>query len=245
MSDEKNIDNMSEAELSTALQSEVDKLDGKVEAEPVATKEEAPEPKEAEVKTDEVKTDDADKGEEGEESVDDEGNPYRKRIDRLLRKRDTLEETLAEKEARIKELESKLAPNGEESAEGEQDIVSTLNRVLDERETKSKSTIEKLKAVEDEFSKLSSKIPNAAKRKGEILELAEKNPSLTFEAIDRILAPEDHIDPIERNRKNAKRMDVGSRSRADLESEKDLTKGSSADMEKYLKAQEAAGKLVI
>jgi hypothetical protein len=167
----------------------------------------------------------------------------RKRIDRLLRKRDTLQETLAEKEARIAELETQL--QNPDITEGENDIASTINRVMDERDKKNKTAVEQIRIVEEEFSKLAEKIPGAAKRKGEILELASKNPTLTFEALDRIIAPEDHVDPVEKNRKNAKRMDVSSRSRADLESEKDLTKASTADIESHLKEMERSGKLVI
>lgn len=243
MSDEKQIDNMSDSELSAALMSEVNHIDGKTEAEPEVKTEAQPEPEAVEAKADEAAT-----GDEGEEAVDDEGNPYRKRIDRLLRKRDNLQETLAEKEARIKELEAQISnPKGEE-IEGTSetpDIISTLNRVLDERDSKSRSVQEKIKAQEEEFAKLVAKAPNATKRKAEILQLAESHPNLTFEALDRILAPEDHIDPIERNRKNAKRMEVGSRSRADLASEKDITKGSTSEMEKELRSLEASGKLVI
>lgn len=245
MENEVNIDSMSKEQLEASLRSAVNELDGKAEAEPVIEPVSKPEPEQVEAET-KVEADDTSKGDEGEQAGDDEGNPYRKRIDRLLRKRDTLTETLAEKDKRIAELEAKVsAPKDSDEDDSSNDLPSVLNKVLDDRDRRSKTEIERSKITDEEFNKLLKIAPNATKRKGEILELADKYPTLTFEAIDRILAPADHIDPIEANRKNARRMDVSSRSRADLESEKDITKASPAEQEKYLREQIASGKLVI
>lgn len=241
MSTEVNIDSMSNEELEASLKSAVNVIDGTAEAEPESTPEPETTPEPQEVATQEEE--DEEKGEEGEE----EGNPYRKRIDRLLRKRDTLTEEL-EKERNLRlELEAKLANKGEDDEESDEpkDVASLIKKELDDRDAKSKSEIAKMKEQETEFAKLSKKIPNAIERKAEILELAEKYPTLTFEAIDRILAPSDHVDPIETNRKNAKRMDTSSRSRADLESDSDILKKSTADQEKFLREQIAKGNMVV
>lgn len=156
---------------------------------------------------------------------------------------------MAEKEARIAALEAENAkfkePKEEEEPEDEKDIVKVLNKVLDDRDNKNKELSNKQKMQEEELSKLFKSFPNATNRRAAILEAAEKLPSLSFEAIDTMLAPSDHIDPIEVNRKNAKRMDISSRSRADLAQDKDMSKASTADQEKYLKEQIAAGNLVI
>ena len=244
MTEENKIENMTMAELNTALQSELDQLDGKVQAEPTIEPEATPEPTTEEGLQN---PDEPAKGEDGEAEGDGEGNPYKKRIDRLLRKRDTLEETLAEREARILALEQEnnQLKGGNEEPEESSDISKTIHKVLDEREHKSKAEQAQIKAQENEFNALTEKIPNASKRKAEILELAVKYPTLTFEAIDTILAPADHVDPIEANRKNAKRMDISPRSRADLEKDKDMTKATPAEQEKFLREQIASGKLVI
>lgn len=251
MTNENNVDNMTNEDLNAALKSEIDILDGKAEAEPESTQESTQES--SEVKVDEsAKTESETKTNEGEDSKDDgedDGSPYRKRIDRLLRKRDDLQETVAEKEARIAALEAENAklkePKVEDEPEEEKDIAKVIHKVLDERDNKSKELSEKQKVQEDELSKLIKSFPNAANRRAAILEAAEKLPSLSFEAIDTMLAPSDHIDPIEVNRKNAKRMDISSHSRADLAQDKDMSKASTADQEKYLKEQIAAGNLVI
>lgn len=251
MTTENNIDNMTTEDLNAALKSEIDIIDGKAEANPEPDSETKPEPEKVEVE-EPAKTGPetkANEGVDGGEEGDGEGNPYRKRIDRLLRKRDTLEETLAEKEARIAALEAENAkfkePKEEEEPEDEKDIVKVLNKVLDDRDNKNKELSNKQKMQEEELSKLFKSFPNATNRRAAILEAAEKLPSLSFEAIDTMLAPSDHIDPIEVNRKNAKRMDISSRSRADLAQDKDMSKASTADQEKYLKEQIAAGNLVI
>ncbi len=251
MTNENNIDNMTTEELNAALKSEIDVLDGNAEAKPDSTQETTPEPEQVEAtETDKTESEPKTKqGDEGEVEGDEEGNPYRKRIDRLLRKRDTLEETLAEKEARIAALEAENAkfkePKVEEEPEDEKDIAKVIHKVLDERDNKSKELSNKQRAQEEELSKLIKNFPNAANRRAEILEAAEKLPSLSFEAIDTMLAPSDHVDPIEANRKNAKRMDISSRSRADLAQDKDMSKASLADQEKFLKEQIASGNLVI
>lgn len=254
MENNNSIDNMSSDELSAALMSEVNALDGKADVVPEAKSEPEPEPKSEESQP-EAKAEGEPKpteGDDGDGEVDADGNPYRKRIDRLLRKRDTLQDSLAEKEKRIAELESKLknppkADDEDEIPESDvkPDISTEINRALDEREKRKESLTVQQQAQDNEFNSLLKVAPNAFKRRGEILELAAKHPDLTFEAIDRILAPEDHIDPIEVNRRNAKRMEPGSRSRADLEAEKDMSKASADDQEKYLREQIASGKLVI
>lgn len=234
MSDETKIDAMSTEELNATLASELNQIDGKAEAKPEAT----PEP---EVKTEEAIPPVEPEGEDGEE----EGNPYRKRIDRLLRKRDTLQETLEEREKRIAELEAKLAQPAEVDEDLPKDISSIIHKVLDERESKSKSEIAKLQKNELELEGLLKKVPKAVERKREIFELADKYPTLTFEAIDRMLSPVDHIDPIEVNRKNARRMDTSTRSRTDLMNDKDLSKATPLEQEKYLREQIAKGELII
>lgn len=245
MSEENNIENMSTEDLNTALKSGLDEIDGKVEAEPANEPEVTPEPK---VEEEQPSSDEPIDGEDGKTEGEEEGNPYKKRIDRLLRKRDTLEETVAEKEARIAALEAenaKLKAGELNEIEEETDISKTIHKVLDERDSKSKAELARIKEQDKEFENLVQKIPNAAKRRAEILELSNKYPTLTFEALDTILAPADHVDPIEANRKNAKRMDISSRSRADLEKDKDMTKASVDEQEKYLREQIAAGKLVV
>ena len=251
MTTENNIDNMTTEDLNAALKSEIDVIDGKAEASPEPDSETKPEPEKVEVEEPaktgpESKTNE---GVDGEEEGDGEGNPYRKRIDRLLRKRDTLEETLAEKEARLAALEVEneqlKSSKQEETDVEENDIAKVIHKVLDDRDNKNKELSEKQKRQNSELDQLIKKVPNAANRRAEILEAAEKLPLLSFEAIDTMLAPSDHIDPIEVNRKNAKRMDISSRSRADLAQDKDISKASTADQEKYLREQIAAGNLVI
>lgn len=242
------IDSMPKEELEASLLSAVNDLDGKADAEPAEEPEFKPEPVEEEAapapKADTAE--DSPKGDEGEDDGEDEGNPYRKRINRLLRKRDTLAEENSAKDAEIARLKKQLEEGENEFGEKpETDLPATINRVLDERENKSKTEIEQQKANDTEFEKLTKIAPDAFKRKSEIYELAKQYPTLTFEAIDRILAPADHVDPIEVNRKNAKRLDPGSLSRADLESEKDMNKASPAEQEKYLREQIAAGKLIV
>jgi len=259
MSEENAVNSMTTDEEKAIIESEVNRLEGKATVKP----EVKPEP-EVKQKVEDEATREVDskpevkpEGDDGENKGGEEGeNPYRKRIDRLLRKRDTLQETLAEKEARIAQLEIDLknrppAENkkDDDDDEGEEkpkkDISKVINEVLDERENKNKSAEEKMKIREKEFSQLTKAIPNAGKRKEEVLELAEKYPTLTLEAIDRIIAPEDHIDPIEVNRKSAKRMDTSARSRADLETDKDMTKANVDEQEKYLREQQASGNLVL
>lgn len=248
MTDANVIDNMSTEDLNAALKSELNQLDGKADAEPVVQ----PEP-EVKQKDQEVATQDSEVKTDGDDGVDDgTDNPYRKRVDRLLRKRDILEDKVSEKDQRIAQLESQLAnreadnkDDDDAEVEPEKDISKVINKVLDEREGKTKSDLEKMKLANAEFDALVKSVPNANDRKTEILELAEKYPTLTFEAIDRILSPADHSDPIENNRKNAKRMDVSAHSRADLEDNKDMSKASPADQEKYLREQIASGKFVI
>ena len=251
MTTENNIDNMTTEDLNAALKSEIDVIDGKAEASPEPDSETKPEPEKVEVEEPaktgpESKTNE---GVDGEEEGDGEGNPYRKRINRLLRKRDTLEETLAEKEARLAALEVEneqlKSSKQEETDVEENDIAKVIHKVLDDRDNKNKELSEKQKRQNSELDQLIKKVPNAANRRAEILEAAEKLPLLSFEAIDTMLAPSDHIDPIEVNRKNAKRMDISSRSRADLAQDKDISKASTADQEKYLREQIAAGNLVI
>ena len=251
MTTENNIDNMTTEDLNAALKSEIDVIDGKAEASPEPDSETKPEPEKVEVEEPaktgpESKTNE---GVDGEEEGDGEGNPYRKRINRLLRKRDTLEETLAEKEARLAALEVEneqlKSSKQEETDVEENDIAKVIHKVLDDRDNKNKELSEKQKRQNSELDQLIKKVPNAANRRAEILEAAEKLPLLSFEAIDTMLAPSDHIDPIEVNRKNAKRMDISSRSRADLAQDKDMSKASTADQEKYLREQIAAGNLVI
>lgn len=259
MADEIKIEDMPTDELNAALQSGLDQLDGKAQAETEVKPDDKPETKveagdkPADKPADE-KPADTTKVDDGEKDGDGDGNPYKKRIDRLVRKRDNLQETVAERDARIAALEQEnaaLKAGGEkpkvddEEEAPKEDISKTIHKVLDEREGKTKTESEKAKAVDQEFEELVKKVPAAAKRKAEITDLASKFPGLTFEALDRILSPADHIDPIEANRKDAKRMDISSHSRADLETEKDMSKATPAEQEKYLRDEIAAGRLVV
>lgn len=260
MADEKTIDTMSTEELNAALKSDLDQLDGKAQAEPEDKVNAQPEPKPAEaLKSDakalEIKPDDAGDGDEGKGDDDAEGNPYRKRIDRLVRKRDDLNKSVVEKEARIAQLEAENAKLkgddkhdddiGDDNDQKKPDLSKTIHQVLDEREQTKTSAAERQRVQDEEFSALEKIVPNAKERKVEILEMSKKFPDLTFEAIDRILAPADHVDPIEANRANARRMDVSARSRADLEKDKDMTKATAKEQEKYLREEIAAGRLIV
>lgn len=247
MTDEKKIDDMSTEELNTALKSDLDQLDNKVVVEP----ESKPEP-EVEPAPDEVAPQKEEVGQEGEDGEDDGRNPYRKRIDRLLRKQDEKDKILAEKDAEIARLKlenetrsDKQEEEDEPEVKKEDDLSSTIHKVLDERENKNRTEAVKSAETQKELDALIKKIPNATERKDEILELSKQYPTLTFEALDRIIAPEDHVDPVKLNRKNAKRMDTSALSRADLESDKDMSKASPDEQEKYLREQIASGNMII
>jgi hypothetical protein len=69
MEEEKSIDTMSDSELAAALNSDVEKLDGKVAPEPAKEAEVTPEPVIEEAQAEPVAS------EEGEADVDSEGNP--------------------------------------------------------------------------------------------------------------------------------------------------------------------------
>ncbi len=249
---------LNEEQLQQALMKELNGESGVSDDTILETKSEQPK---VESKQEAVKP--ADDGKEKQKASEDDyesredGNPYKKRIDRLLRKSARIEQekeqVVTEKDAEIArlkaELESKTAQSKDEDEDDEdikpkkkaESIEEAIDRRLAERDK-----IQKLeKADQEELDDLFKEIPGALDRKNEILELSRKHPTLSFSAIDQLLAPEDHVDPIELNRKNARNMGTGTRSKADLANEPDPNKMSTNDLKKTLDEQIRNGSLVL
>lgn len=185
-----------------------------------------------------------DKGEDQEEH-----DPYEKRIARMTKQKHRLaeeKEKLAEenkaKNDEIAKLNERLAalekggakPEEQDENEDEEglgdekptfkpeDIHTLINKALEEREAANRMSA----ADKAELEQLFEKNPNAKKRKGELEQLSKKHPTLSYEALDTLLAPHEYADEVELNRKKANRMSSNGRSRADLANDKDPSKMS-------------------
>jgi hypothetical protein len=267
MTTEADIDKMSPQELEAAAQAELKILDGgnePVEPEPKEEPAEAPEPKEGaddpeghQQPEDNGKEDKAGDDNKGDGEAGEEKNPYRKRIDRLARKADRLESEVSEKERLLAEKEKELAElkaKAEAAKEDEKDepekgsvhdIEKVVEKVVEKRDKSRDLLLKKEKLDNDELTELFEKVPNAKSRKDQLLELGKKYPNMSFEALDTILSPADHVDPVEANRKDANRLAPGARSRADLAKEVDPSKMTNQELEKHLNEALASGELVI
>lgn len=267
MTTQPNIDDMTTEQLHAALKSDLNALDGNQE--PQADDDQAPsgeddQKKDEEVKADpaastEPKGDDDDaKGDDDTKTPDDK-NPYRKRIDRLTRTKHRLEdekkatETENERLRKENELlrqgkdpEPKGSTDPDEDDEDSDKKPQTDVRAIIREELEAR---EKSRAADDtdkaELDELFDKNPNAKDRKAEILELGKKHPTLSYEALDKLLAPEDYVDEVEANRKNAKKMTTGARSKADLSKDVDPNKMTTDELGKLVRDQIASGKLVV
>ena len=186
----------------------------------------------------------SDKGED-----QDEHDPYEKRIARMTKQKHRLaeeKEKLAEenkaKNDEIAKLNERIAALEKGSAKPEEqgetededgldneksvfkpeDIPTLINKALEEREAANRMSA----ADKEELEQLFEKNPNAKKRKGELEQLSKKHPTLSYEALDTLLAPHEYADEVELNRKKANRLSSNGRSRADLANDKDPSKMS-------------------
>ena len=283
----KSIDEMSEDELNEALQAEVDSLDGNKsryepeetvelpEPEPTRSKAEEKKPEREPVKpdphSDEAKEDEKD-GDEGEES--DDANPYRKRIDKLLRKKDRLEGDNQEKEKTISELQAKVrelqertseidrakavaddaegdepTPEGPYPVEGRKSSQITVEllqkTIADAIAANESARIGKTQAEtmdNNELNDLFARVPSARTRQREIMELSKEHPKLSFEALDLILSPRDHVNA---ERPNAQVLAPGARSRADLMSEPNVGTMKTHELKAMIEAGISSGEMLV
>lgn len=262
----KNIDDMSEEEINAALRSELNEIDGNASIET----ENPPEPEnkkegsvEEKKETAPPETKNPSQSEDGDE---DPSNPYRKRINRLLRRVDDTEARAEEETSARLKTEEELKKAQEEIARlksqtqkseeredyeesdfkpTEESIKKAINDALSQRDMAQRVEAEKTQATKVELNELYQRFPEAIKREQELIKMSHRYPSLTFEALDTLLAPHDHIDQVEIERENAMRMDPGANSRADLESDVDKSKMTTAEMEAYLKKEASEGRLIV
>lgn len=237
---------MSKEDLNSALLQGLNALDGKVEqSKPeLATQDVAPE-----VSTDTVDgttTDDA--GVDGKDTqAKDAKDPYASRVKNLVRRRHALEEEVATKDAALSEKDREIAElkaqlgNKDEEVDPDTKIRNTIREELAHDKKLSKQE----QMDREEWTDLVKRIPKAAERKAQIDELAVKHPTLSFEAIDRMLAPQDYVDPVESNRQNAKRLSGAGRSRAELAQNFDPKTAPLKDLRAALSSAIESGELVV
>lgn len=272
----KNIDEMTQDELNEALQAEVDSLDNNTRRYEAKEPEELPEfdekrpePEEKKPEPEKEKPDPQEKDEkksddDGEEPEDD-SNPYRKRIDKLLRKKDRLEgdnqekeKTIAELQARVRELqEAKPSERAERSEASDDDapesepitmaaiqktIAETVAAAMSANETARAGRTQAEVMDNNELNELFERIPTARDRKSQIMELSKEHPKLSFEALDLILSPQDHVDA---GRQSAKAMAPGARSRADLMSEPDVNTMKTHELRALIDAGISSGEMAV
>lgn len=244
---------VSREELNTALAADLKQMDDKANGIPSDA---APAPQEeaakADVKPEAVKP--ADEGEAKPKAADDatgddkdSKNPYRNRIDRLSRKTDRLEAEKETDKAEIARLKAELEKKGSDDDDADESNVSpkSVAEQVDERLKERDRASQLEKSDQEDLAALFEKNPNAKERKNEIVELSKKHPTLSYEALDQLLAPADYVDEIELNRKNARNMGTGSRSKADLANEQDPKTMKTSDMKKALLDDVKSGRLVI
>jgi hypothetical protein len=269
----KSIDEMTQEELNEALQAEVDSLDRnesryeeKKTEELPEFDEKRPEPKEEKPEPEKEKPlpEEKESNDDGEEP-DDDANPYRKRIDKLLRKKDRLEGDNQEKEKTIADLQAKLreAQEGQKSRSEEKSddsdedspasepiTMESIQKTIAESIATALAASESAKAGRtqaeymdnNELNDLFERIPTARERKSQILELSKEHPKLSFEALDLILSPQDHVDA---GRMSANRMAPGARSRADLMSEPDVKTMATHELRAMIEAGISSGEMAV
>lgn len=272
----KNIDEMTQDELNEALQAEVDSLDNNTRRYETKEPEELPEfdekrpeseekkPEPEKEKPDPQEKDEKKSDDDGEEPEDD-SNPYRKRIDKLLRKKDRLEgdnqekeKTIAELQARVRELqEAKPSERAERSEASDDDapesepitmaaiqktIAETVAAAMSANETARAGRTQAEVMDNNELNELFERIPTARDRKSQIMELSKEHPKLSFEALDLILSPQDHVDA---GRQSAKAMAPGARSRADLMSEPDVNTMKTHELRALIDAGISSGEMAV
>lgn len=273
---QKSIDEMTKEELDEALQAEIASMDGNerryAEKDPDELPEfdkERPKPEENEPVPEKEKPDpqekDEKKSDDDGEEPDDDANPYRKRIDKLLRKKDRLEADGQEKEKTIADLQAKLREaqegqkskseakaddDGDDSPPTEPITMESIQRTIADSIATALAASESAKAGRtqaeyldnNELNALFERIPSARARQKEIMELSKEHTNLSFEALDLLLAPKDHVDA---GRQSARALAPGARSRADLMSEPNVSTMKTHELRAMIDAGISSGEMSV